>query len=114
MSKRRGEVNLAGAALLFAALADETRLSVLQRLSQGGPISISSLANRLGVMTRQALTKHLQVLANAGIIEGRRDGREHLWTVNPDGLAEARRSLERIARGWDGALARLKSHLEES
>jgi DNA-binding transcriptional ArsR family regulator len=112
MSKRRAERTLAGAALLFAALADETRLTVLQRLSDSGPTSISSLADSVGVMTRQALTKHLRVLAAAGIIEGRRAGREHLWALHPGGLAEAQRRLARIARGWDDALARLKSHVE--
>jgi DNA-binding transcriptional ArsR family regulator len=112
MSKRRAERSLAGAALLFAALADETRLTLVERLSQAGPSSISTLAQSLGVMTRQALTKHLHVLSAAGIIDGRREGREHVWALNPAGLAQARRSLELVARGWDGALARLKSHVE--
>ena len=114
MSKRRTERGLAGAAVLFAALGDPTRLAVLQQLSERGPASISMLAERFPVMTRQGVTKHLQVLAAAGVIDGSRQGREHVWTLNPTRLAEARRNLDRIARGWDDALGRLKRHVERS
>ena len=112
MSKRRTERGLAGAAVLFAALGDPTRLAVLQQLSERGPASISMLAGRFPVMTRQGVTKHLQVLAAAGVIDGSRQGREHVWSLNPTRLAEARRNLDRIARGWDDALGRLKGHVE--
>jgi DNA-binding transcriptional ArsR family regulator len=114
MSKRRSDRGLAGAATLFAALGDQTRLAVLQQLSERGPASISMLAERFPVMTRQGVTKHLQVLAAAGVIDGFRQGREHVWTLNPTRLAEARRNLDRIARGWDDALGRLKGHVEAS
>jgi DNA-binding transcriptional ArsR family regulator len=113
MSKRRVDKSLAGAALLFAALGDPTRLALLQRLSQGGPASISVLADSFQV-TRQGVTKHLQVLEAAGIIDGTRRGRKHVWTLNPSRLAEARRHLEIIARGWDDALGRLRTHVEGS
>src|SRR5918996_1078027 len=72
----------AAAALLFAALGDETRLALLQRLSDEGPASISALAERFS-MTRQGVTKHLQELADAGVIDGVREGREHVWALNP-------------------------------
>ena len=111
MPKKRAERGLAGAALLFGALGDPTRLELLQRLSDGGPASISMLAERLPV-TRQGVTKHLQVLSAAGVIDGSRHGREHVWTVNPARLAEARRQLDLIARDWDVALARLKKHVD--
>ena len=114
MPKRRGEKNLAGAAILFAALGDPTRLALLQRLSDDGPASISMLAERFQAMTRQGVTKHLQVLAAAGIIDGSRQGREQVWALNPARLAEGRRRLEIIARGWDDALARFKLHVEDS
>lgn len=114
MPKKRAERNLAGAALLFAALGDPTRLALLQRLSDDGPASISMLAERFRAMTRQGVTKHLQVLAAAGIIEGSRLGREQVWTLNPARLAEGRRCLEVIARGWDDALVRLKLQVEDS
>lgn len=112
MSRRRTERSLAGAALLFAALGDPTRLALLQRLSDGGPASISVLAETFPAMTRQGVTKHLQVLAAAGVVAGNRRGREHVWTVDPARLAEGRRCLEAIARGWDNALVRLKRHVE--
>lgn len=112
MSKRRVELGLAEAALLFAALGDETRLALLQRLSSDGPASIAVLSESFRV-SRQAITKHLQFLAVAGIIDGKRAGREHVWALNPARLAEAQRCLEIIARGWDDALSRLKTHLEE-
>ena len=111
MSKQRVDKAVAGAALLFAALGDPTRLGILQRLSREGPASISMLAESFRT-TRQAVTKHLQVLDAAGIIEGERRGREHVWAINPSRLADAQRHLDIIARGWDGALARLKAHVE--
>lgn len=112
MPKRVVERNLAGVAVMFAALGDETRLLLLRRLSQGGPSSISVLADRFR-LTRQGVTKHLHVLADAGIIDGHRAGREHIWALNPTRLAEARRHLDVIARGWDEALTRLKTLIEE-
>ena len=112
MSKRRTERSLAGAALLFGALGDPTRLALLQRLSDGGPASISMLALTFRMMTRQGVTKHLRVLAAAGIIDGNRQGREQVWALNPTRLEEGRRCLEIIARGWDAALARLRLHVE--
>ena len=114
MSKKRVEQSLTGVALLFAALGDPTRLALLQRLSDNGPASISMLAESFQVMTRQGVTKHLRVLAAAGVIDGSRLGREQVWTLNPERLAEARRRLEVIARGWDDVLSRLKSHVEDS
>lgn len=113
MSKRRSEFRLAEAALLFAALGDETRLALLRQLSEAGPASISALSENFRV-SRQAVTKHLQSLEAAGLVDGRRAGREHVWTLNPARLAEARRCLEVIGRGWDDALGRLKAHLEEA
>jgi len=112
MPKRQPDLRLRDAALLFAALGDETRLGLLRQLSEAGPASISTLAQNFRV-SRQAVTKHLQFLAQASIIRGKRAGREHVWTLNPERLAEAQRSLGIIARGWDDALGRLKAHLEE-
>jgi len=112
MSKKRAELGLAEAALLFAALGDPTRLALLRRLAQGGPASISVLSETFDV-SRQAITKHLQSLALADLIDGRRSGREHVWALNPSRLTEAQRCLDGIARRWDDALSRLKAHLEE-
>ena len=104
--------NLTSAALLFAALGDPTRLMLVRQLSAGGPASISVLAEQQD-MTRQGVTKHLQVLAAAGIIDGSRQGREQVWTLNPKRLAEARRHIDVIAAGWDEALERFKKLVEE-
>jgi len=111
MSKPRARTGLAGAALLFAALGDQTRIELLQQLSQRGPASISALAGRFA-LTRQGVTKHLNVLAAAGLIDGHREGRDHVWVLNTSRFAEAQQHLETIARGWDSALTRLKAHAE--
>src|SRR5262245_57444514 len=112
MSKRRVDKSVAGGASLFAALGDPTRIALLHRLSRDGPASISVLADDFHT-TRQGVTKHLQVLAGAGIIAGERRGREHVWAINPARLADAQRQLEVIASGWAKALAQLKPHIGE-
>ena len=112
MPKRRADRGLTGAALLFAALGDPTRLALIKQLSTGGPASISTLADQQW-MTRQGVTKHLRVLADAGIIAGSRQGREQVWTLNPQRLAEGRRHIDVIAAGWTDALERLKLLLEQ-
>jgi len=100
------------AAPLFAALGDSTRLALVRRLASG-PASISALAASCGGdMSRQGVTKHLRVLAAAGIVAGRREGREHVWVLNQKKLDEARRALDAVARHWDDALARLKAQVE--
>jgi DNA-binding transcriptional ArsR family regulator len=112
MPSKAASRRLAGAAALFAALGDSTRLALLERLSDDGPASITMLADRFAAMTRQGVTKHLQVLAAAGIIDGSRQGREQVWALNPARLAEAQRHLGVIAREWDDVLSRLKAHVE--
>jgi DNA-binding transcriptional ArsR family regulator len=113
MFGRTPEARLEERAGLFAALGDPTRLALVERLSSGGPASISRLAAGSGV-TRQAITKHLMILEAAGAVRGARSGREHLWELNPKQLLEARRTLERIAGEWGDALTRLKAHVEGS
>ncbi len=105
--------NLGTAAPVFAALGDPTRLALLDRLSTAGPLSITRLTAGTKI-SRQAITKHLHVLADAGLVRDVRRGREHYWEFEPVRLAEARRSLDQIARQWDEPLARLKSFVEES
>ena len=97
---------------VFAALGDETRLRLVARLGAEGPLSIARLTTGTEV-TRQAVTKHLHVLAGAGLARGTRQGRERLWQLEPDALDEARRYLHFVSAQWDRALARLKAVVEE-
>ncbi len=99
------------AAALFAALGDHTRFRLLGRLSSGGPGSIASLSERSAV-TRQAISKHLTVLSKAGLVRSRRHGRERIWALEPQRLADAHEHLDRISRQWDDALGRLKAFVE--
>ena len=96
---------------VFAALGDETRLRLLSRLGGEGPLSIARLTTGTRV-TRQAVTKHLHVLAEAGLARGVRHGREQLWEVEPAPLQEARRYLDLVSQRWDEALDRLKASVE--
>jgi len=98
-------------ASIFAALGDETRLRLIAVLCVGGAVSIAQLTSGTDI-TRQAVTKHLQVLANAGLVRDVKVGRERLWEFEPAQLDEARRSLEMIAQQWDRALERLRLAVE--
>jgi DNA-binding transcriptional ArsR family regulator len=97
---------------VFAALGDETRLSVLARLCDGTPQSIARLTAGTN-LSRQAVTKHLRVLANVGVLRSVRIGRESLFELEPQPIEAVRNYLDRISRQWDDALARLKAHVEE-
>jgi DNA-binding transcriptional ArsR family regulator len=96
---------------LFFALGDPTRLRLVIRLSRSEPLSIKDLASGTK-MTRQAVTKHLRVLAGAGVAIASRLGREQRWSLDRQQLAQARQFLDRIAEQWDSALARLKDAVE--
>jgi DNA-binding transcriptional ArsR family regulator len=96
---------------VFAALGDENRLRLLSRLGGGGPMSISRLTAGSG-MTRQGVTKHLRVLAGAGLVRGTRRGKESLWQLERQRLEEARHSLDLISRQWDESLNKLRLFVE--
>jgi DNA-binding transcriptional ArsR family regulator len=102
---------LAEAAPVFAALGDETRLRIVARLCRGGPASISRLAEDFDV-SRQAVTKHLCALENAGIVRSGRTGRERIWELQTRRLAQVRRYLDQISEPWDGTLQRLRAFVE--
>ncbi len=102
---------LKDSAPVFAALGDETRLRLIAVLCVGGAVSIAQLTSGTDI-TRQAVTKHLHVLADAGLVRHVKVGRERLWEFEPVQLERARRSLERIAQQWDQALGRLKLAVE--
>jgi DNA-binding transcriptional ArsR family regulator len=100
------------AAPVFAALGDETRLALVARLSSEGPLSITRLTDGSAV-TRQAVTKHLTVLATAGLVSDLRRGRERIWELEPQQMEAARTYLEHVSKRWDQALDRLKRFVEE-
>jgi DNA-binding transcriptional ArsR family regulator len=97
---------------VFSALGDDTRLVLLAKLSSGKSHSISQLTagSRL---TRQAITKHLHVLENAGIVHGVRVGRENLFEFDPQPIKDATEYLDSVSRQWDQALGRLKAFVED-
>ena len=98
-------------AALFAALGDETRLAIVTTLSDGEPRSISQLTQG-SKLTRQAITKHLKVLADAGVLRSTRIGREVQFVFNPEPIDELKAYLDLVSRQWDDALGRLKSFVE--
>ena len=110
--RRSNMAALSSHASVFAALGDETRLSVLARLSKSEPQSIARLTAGTK-RSRQALTKHLRVLEKAGLVRGVRAGRENLFEFRPNAIEDAQKYLDAVSRQWDAALARLKAFVED-
>jgi DNA-binding transcriptional ArsR family regulator len=98
-------------AAIFAALGDETRLLLISRLCNDGPMSITRLTNGTNV-TRQAITKHLEVMRKAGLVRKARRGRERIWRLEQRRLNQAKHCLELISKQWDDALGRLQKFVE--
>jgi DNA-binding transcriptional ArsR family regulator len=97
---------------VFAALGDETRLSLIAKLCSGQPYSISQLTQD-SRLTRQAITKHLRVLESAGIVHGVRTGRENLFEFDPQPIEGIKEYLDFVSEQWDQSLSRLKSFVED-
>ena len=102
---------LAGSASVFAALGDETRLRLVVRLCADGPLSIAQLTAGFAI-TRQAITKHLRMMENAGLVRSTQHGRQSVWQLEQERLAEARTQLQTISAQWDRTLGRLKRFVE--
>lgn len=102
---------LRNAAPIFAALGDATRLHIVAVLCAGGAMSIAQVTSGTNI-TRQAIAKHLRVLADAGLVRDVKVGRERLWECERAQLEKARRSLQLIEQQWDDALMRLKVAVE--
>jgi DNA-binding transcriptional ArsR family regulator len=98
-------------ASVFAALGDETRLSLVAKLSNGQPQSISQLTEN-SRLTRQAVTKHLRVLEGAGIVHGTYSGRENLFELDTRPFKDVHEYLQFVSEKWDDALDRLRSFVE--
>ena len=110
MAKRQAAERQAHAPI-FAALGDQTRLTLIARLASGEPCSIVQLTADSD-LTRQAITKHLRVLEAAGLVRSVRAGRESRFELDPEPIAEIKSYLEQVSSQWDKTLSRLKAFVE--
>ncbi len=97
---------------MFSALGCVTRLELLSRLNDGREYSITELTGGLH-LSRQAITKHLLVLQQAGIVDSRRVGRESRFTIQPGPIAQATDYLTRVSDQWDKSIARFRATVEQ-
>jgi len=92
--------------IVFAALADPTRLSILERLAARGEVRVTALAKPFR-MSLPAVSRHLRVLEKARLIRRERHGREHLIRANAEGLQSVRQWLVQCAAAWEFSFDRL-------
>lgn len=99
---------------VFAALADPTRRAILATLASDGPSTATDLADRLPI-TRQAIAKHLGLLAEAGLVSAEQGERRRVrYRVRPAPMQVAQQFLAALARDWDRSLNALAAHLDTS
>ncbi|CAL9374051.1 hypothetical protein SUDANB95_00918 [Actinosynnema sp. ALI-1.44] len=99
---------------VFTALADPTRRSILAALAARGPATATDLADRLPI-TRQAIAKHLALLAEAGLVTAEPGERRRVrYRLDSTPMQVAQQFLAALARDWDGPLAALKNHLDRT
>ena len=99
---------------VFTALADSTRRAILAALASGGPATATDLAARLPV-TRQAIAKHLAMLAEAGLVTAESGERRRVrYRLRSAPMQVAQQFLAALARDWDSSLDALKDHLNRS
>ena len=96
---------------MFAALGDETRLSLVAKLAGGQPHSIAQLTDGTK-LTRQAVTKHLRVLEDVGVVHATKSGRESLYALDTKPFASLGEYLDFVSQQWDEAIGRLKQFVE--
>lgn len=106
-----GTGSIADMAGIFAALGDPTRATLLDRLVADGRGTATSLTAVTDI-SRQAVDRHLRVLAEAGIVESRREGREVVYGVHPQTLARSAEWLARLGRVWESRLLDIKLEAE--
>jgi len=92
----------------LASISDPTRRSVLERL-RAGPQSVGALADQLPV-SRPAVSQHLKVLKDAGLVKDRAEGTRRVYYIDPDGLGELRRWLDEF---WDDALTAFAKEMKK-
>ncbi len=109
---RKTSVRKQAPAPIFAALGDETRLTLIEKLIDGNPSSIAQLTQGTQ-LTRQAVTKHLRVLENVRIVRSVRTGRESLFQLDPAPIRQVRDYAQIVSEQWDQALSRLKAFVEK-
>ena len=98
---------------VFDAVSDPTRRKILELLKGGDSLSLNEVCEPLP-MSRQAVSKHLQILESAGLIEARWSGRQKLHRLKAEPLRELNDWLAAYAAAWDRRLARLELHLKEA
>jgi DNA-binding transcriptional ArsR family regulator len=108
---RRGGRPAAGEPDVFGALADPTRRLLLERLS-AGERTVSDLTAGLAI-SQAAVSQHLRLLRDTGLVRARVDGRHRVYRLRPDGLLALRRWLESLDRFWAARVAALDAYLEE-
>jgi len=99
-----------GVGPVFAALSDPTRRRVVERLAEGEPLTATELAAELPI-TRQAVSKHLVALAEAGLVAQERVGRETRYTLSTRPMSEAASWMAEVGAEWDERLAALRDQL---
>jgi DNA-binding transcriptional ArsR family regulator len=97
---------------VFSALADSTRRNVVEALASRENATATELAAELPV-TRQAVSKHLNALSAAGLVEGERQGRETKYRLMPEALGDALSWMEQVGGQWEHRLAALRSRFPE-
>jgi DNA-binding transcriptional ArsR family regulator len=101
------------AATVFAALGDPVRLAIVARLCDDGPLPTVKLRDGTN-LSRQAITKHLCILEDVGLLRSKRVGRDRAWQIEARQLTKTRAYLDRISALWDARLQRLRSFVESN
>jgi DNA-binding transcriptional ArsR family regulator len=96
--------------LVFVALADPTRRYVIEKLSNGGTVTATELAEELPI-SRQGISKHLKILEEANLVTARQKGRERLYTLSPQPLSEATGWVAAVNQRWANRLRALHDYL---
>ena len=97
--------------LVFSALSDPTRRAVIRRLSDDGPTTLTRLTDELPV-TRQAVSKHLAALEQAGLVTATATGRSRTYRLTPGPLTEAMGGMVDVGAEWDSRLDALRRYVE--
>jgi DNA-binding transcriptional ArsR family regulator len=97
---------------VLGALADPTRRTLLDHIARHGTATATMLADELPI-SRQGVAQHLSLLTSAGLVEGRREGRERRYRVRPDALLDTSAWMADLARRWDVRLATIKDLAED-